>query len=204
MEETLVRLCHPHIMDVIGASLETTHGVTFHYEVIIDKGKVSVLEGTGLFMPDLKCRLFIPKDNLMDLQRLKKPEGSFAVIWEKSVLKISDHMPITINYDQKNHLPVLDSYKSLYSTAESLDMAGCVTSKNRHNLNQMENIFLQCHFKLGHTGFYTVQWIGRQGWLDNLGDNMGSNNTNIPKCSACHNGKQEINPKTVTRQSNDR
>ena len=33
---------------------------------------------------------------------------------------------------------------------------------------------------------------------------MGINIVNIPKCAACHYGKQEINPKTVTRQSKDR
>ena len=52
-------------MDGIGSSLEETHEGTLHYEVINDKGKVSVLEGNGLFIPDLKCRLLIPQDNFM-------------------------------------------------------------------------------------------------------------------------------------------
>ena len=191
-------------MGSIIASSEETHEATLHYKVIKYEGKVSVLEGTGLFMPDLKYRLFIPKDNLMDLQRLKKPEGSFAVIWEKSVLKISDHMPITINYEQKNHLPVLDSYKSLYSTAESLDMAGCVTSEKKHNLTHLENLLTQWNLKLGHNGFYTFQFIVRQGWLGNMGDNMGINNVKIPKCEALQYGKQERNPKYGTRKSKDK
>ena len=66
-------LCHPHFMDVIVAPLETTYERTLCYEVINDEGKVSVLEVTGLFMPDLKCRLLIHNDHFMDLQILDNP-----------------------------------------------------------------------------------------------------------------------------------
>ena len=54
VEGSLVRLRHTHLMDGIGASLESTHEGNLHYEVINDKGKVSVMEGTGIFMPELK------------------------------------------------------------------------------------------------------------------------------------------------------
>ena len=74
MYGTLVRQSYPHLMDVIGASLEETHELTLHYEVIKNKGKISVLEGTGLFMLDLKCRILIPHDRFTYLQRLKNPD----------------------------------------------------------------------------------------------------------------------------------
>ena len=32
--ESLVQICHPHLMDSIGASLEATYEVNLHYEVI--------------------------------------------------------------------------------------------------------------------------------------------------------------------------
>ena len=38
----------------------------------------------------------------MELQILKKSEGSFTVTCEKSVLDISYQVPITIHYDQCN------------------------------------------------------------------------------------------------------
>ena len=117
MEETLVRLCHPHIMDVIGASLEATHELTLYYEVINDEGKFSVLESTDLFIPDLKCRLLIPQDHLIKLQIINNIEVSLIITWEKSVLELSDQVPITIHYDQTNHLPMLHTYNSIYSTA---------------------------------------------------------------------------------------
>ena len=62
-----MQLCHSHVMDVIGASLEENHEATLYYEVINDEGKVPALEGTFLFMPDLKCRLLCPQDRFMDL-----------------------------------------------------------------------------------------------------------------------------------------
>ena len=40
MEGTLVRLCHPHLMEIIGSSLEATHEVTLHYDLINNEGKV--------------------------------------------------------------------------------------------------------------------------------------------------------------------
>ena len=102
-----MHICHPHIVDVISASLEATNEVTLCYKVINYEGKVSVLEVTGLFMLDLNCRLLRPQYHFMEPQRLNNPEISFSVTWEKSVLNISEHVPITINYEQTTHLPML-------------------------------------------------------------------------------------------------
>ena len=66
-------------MDRIGDSLEATYELTIQYEVITNKGKFSALEGTGIFIPELKCRLLIPQDNFMELQILENIEGSFTV-----------------------------------------------------------------------------------------------------------------------------
>ena len=41
-------------MDRVGASSEATLKVNIHFEVINNEGKVSVLEGTVMFMIDLK------------------------------------------------------------------------------------------------------------------------------------------------------
>ena len=65
-----MQLCHPQLMDGIGAYLEKTDEVTLEYDVINDEGKISFLEGTGLFIPDLKVILLIPQDHFMDLLRL--------------------------------------------------------------------------------------------------------------------------------------
>ena len=124
-----MRLCHPHLMDNIGASLEETYDGNLNYEAINDEGNVSVLKGTSIIMPDPKCRLLIPQDNFMNSQRLNNPEGTFKVTWGKSVLKISDKVPINTQYEHTTHLTVLNAYNRIFRTAESLDITGCVTSE---------------------------------------------------------------------------
>ena len=111
-------------------------------------------------------------------------EVSFTVTWCKYVLKISHQVPITIRYDQTNHLHIMHAYRIMYSTAEFLDMIVCVTSENNQNLTHLSNLLLQWYFKLGCTGFFTFQWIGRQCWMGKLVDKMGSNNVKIPKCES--------------------
>ena len=89
VEGTLVQICHTHLLDSIGAYLEATHEGNLQYGVINNEGKVSVLEGTDIFMPGIKCRMLIPQDNFMDMQIIKNPERSFTMNWNKSVLKLS-------------------------------------------------------------------------------------------------------------------
>ena len=40
---------------------------------------------------------------------------------------LSDQVPITINYEHINHLPMLHAYKRIYITVNILAMTGCVT-----------------------------------------------------------------------------
>ena len=96
-------------MGRIGASLEANHEGTPQYGFIKDKGKVSVLEGTGILITDIKYRLLRPQDHFMELQILNNPEGSFNINWDKSVLEISDQVPIDINYENTTHLPMLNA-----------------------------------------------------------------------------------------------
>ena len=86
-------------------------------------------------MPDLKCRMLIPQDNLIDLQRLENPQGYFNMTWNKYVLNSSEKAPTTIKCEHKTQLPMLHAYKSIYSTLESLATTGCVTSDNNQKLN---------------------------------------------------------------------
>ena len=81
-------------------------------------------------------------------------------------------------------------------------MTGYVTIEKNQTLTHLKNLLIHWHFKLGQTGFFTVQCIIRQVWLVNLGENVGSNNVKIPKCEYFHDRKQEINLKSGTRQSN--
>ena len=126
------------------------------------------------------------------------------MIWDKSVLKLYDQVPITIYYEKTTNLTTMHDYNIIYRTVEYLYMTGCVTRKKKHNLNHLEKLLRQWHFKLGHTGFSTFQWIERKIWLVNMGEDTGRNNVNITKCVAFQYGNQERNTKYGTRQSNDK
>ena len=97
--------------------MEVTLERTINYEVINDEWKLSVLEGTGIFMTDLKFRLLIPQDHFMYLQILDNLKGLFTVTWYKSVLNIYDQVPITVSYEHATHLNMIHAYKRIYSTA---------------------------------------------------------------------------------------
>ena len=139
---TLVWIYDPNITDVICASLEAIHELTLHYELINVEDKVSVLEGTGLFMFGLKYRLLSTQDHFMDLQRRKKTEGSSTVTWYKSVLKLSNQLDITVHYKQITHPHMLHSYNIIYSTVYSLAIIEFFTSEKNQNLTHLDKILI--------------------------------------------------------------
>ena len=65
----------------------------------------------------------------MGSQRTNNPEGTLIVTWDKSVLMISDQVPIVIHYEHTTHLTMLNAYKRIFRTVESLDITECVTSE---------------------------------------------------------------------------
>ena len=93
---------------------------------------------------------------------------------------------------------MLHTYKSIYITADSLAMTRCVTIYKNQNIAHLYKLLLQWYFKLGRTSLSMFQWVGSQGWMENLGENMVSNNVKINKCAYLQYGKQEINPKYGT------
>ena len=151
-------------------------------------------------MPQEKALPRQPSLNFIDLQRLRKQEVSLTMTWDKYVLNLSDQVTITIKYEHTTHIPTMYDYKSIYSPVEYPDRTECVTSDKNQNLTHLEKLFLQWNFKLGYTGFSTVQCIGRQSSLVKLVYNMVSNNLNITKWENFQYGKQEKNPNSGTRK----
>ena len=95
---------------------------------------------------------------------------------------------------------MLQTFDNVGETAQSLAAMGCVSSEQNQNLTHLQRALLQWHHKLGHIGFETVQWIGRQGWLGQLGEKAGGTNVKWPKCAACQFGKQERNSKGGSKE----
>jgi hypothetical protein len=58
--------------------------------------------------------------------------------------------------------------------------------------------------KLGHVGFSTIKWLGKQGIPGKLGERIGQHQVKIPKCATCQLGKQERNSKAGSTQMKDK
>jgi hypothetical protein len=88
------------------------------------------------------------------------------------------------------NLPQVRAYKSALSSVTALAMNWCVTNEMNQNLTQQQKILLKWHFRLGHLGFATVQWLGQNKMLGPFGEKMGAAHLLAPKCAACQFGKQ--------------
>jgi hypothetical protein len=190
---TLEDLSTPIHMNGIAGGLEIKQQGTVRYEVLDDKGELQVLETNAFYIPSLCCRLFSPHTFIRDLQqtgsdpeevaemRLRHNNATF--VWPNKAC-------LTIEYDRQTHLPRVRAYKDAVSTAGALALNGCVTSETNQNLTAAQKLLLRWHFRLGHIGFATVQWLGRKGYLGPHGDKMGEMKLEAPKCAACQFGKQ--------------
>jgi Reverse transcriptase (RNA-dependent DNA polymerase) len=190
---TLETLSSPLQLDGIGGSLFATKRGRFRYEVINDDGKIEILEGTGYYMPELKCRLFSPQVWAQELEETGKGTSSFSVNHKHGILSLPSGSTLTIPYHLATRLPVVPAFKSALGSATSITLASCVSNESNQNLTTLQKGLLRWHFRFGHVGFSTVQWIGRQGWVGQAGEQWGKTTVKIPKCAACQFGKQERN-----------
>ncbi len=82
------------------------------------------------------------------------------------------------------------TYRNALETANLLALKACLTDERNQNLTSAQKMLLRWHFKLGHTGFAAVQWLGRQGFFGPRGEAMGHARCDSPKCGTCLLGKQ--------------
>jgi GAG-pre-integrase domain len=113
---------------------------------------------------------------------------------KKTVLTLANGAEVSVYYDAQTHLPRIHAYKNALSSANALSLQGCVTEETNQNLSPQQKILLKWHFRLGHLGFATVQWLGRNGMLGPFGEKMGAARLLAPKCAACQFGKQGRTP----------
>jgi hypothetical protein len=178
----------------IGGSLKVTHTGLLNLEVVADDGSIVTIQHEAALIPDLQCNLISPqclaayrKEVLQDM------EFQYCLNWQGSKLLFPGNKVVTIRNDPCVRLPVLPCFVNALETAHSLATI-CVTDEKNQNLTTLQKVLLQWHFKLGHVGFQTLQWIGRQGWLGPIGEKMGSSSVHSPKCASCQYGKQERTP----------
>jgi len=157
---TLTKLERPLNMGGIAGKLQATHKGLVKLEYVNDNGQIGTIEGTGLFLEGLQCRLYSPQTHFRELRSQDKHGAMLKVLWNCVELKLPNQPGIKIDYDDKSNLPVLQCFDSAELTAKSLTMTGCVTDELNQNITSLQKLLLQWHFKLGHIGFAVIKWIG--------------------------------------------
>jgi hypothetical protein len=158
--ESLESIREPIALEGIGGSLQVTHTGTLRYEVVTDNGDIEVLMMPGMYMPELKIRLFSPQAYA---EHLKETHGD--ELWHYSLNRAGSKFTfgngkvLSIINDPILRLPTLSCFHNAVETAEGLALT-CVTDERNQNLTNLQKTLLQWHFKLGHVGFQTLQWIG--------------------------------------------
>ena len=191
---TLKDLPHPLHMAGVAGGVEVTQRGIMKFEVVTDSGEIRSIESPAFLIPGFKCRLFSPQGYM---RQMNDTNAKFIVRSTHSIFSWGSRnkqTTITIPYDVNTHLPTVRAYHNALNTAKLLALKGCVTEEINQNLTNAQKLLLRVHFKLGHLGFTTVQWLGRQGWLGTLGAKMGRSTLQIPKCAACQFGKQHRTP----------
>ena len=203
VEGSLKELEIPVYMDGIAGQLAATHEGLLHYEFLSDNGNKEILEDQGYLMPELPCRLFSPQSYMGNIAvELDDPDTiNMTIYHNRALLQLKSGNKVTIPYDPSTHLPVMSTYSDLEGEAKKLSgYKGCLTDETNQNLTEPQKTLLRWHYRLGHLGMKTVQWIARQGWLDSLGHKWGSTTVKAPRCTACLFGKQERSHKAGSRQ----
>ena len=195
----------PIALDGIAGSLFGTHVGRVRYEVISDTGEVCAIETEALFMPQLKCRLFSPQRFFMEVQKVTGKEGFMKVLHDRTEFHHPSGECTTVAYNEITFLPILQGFKSVDVTADSLLLMGnCVSGEANQNITHLQKLLLRCHFRVGHLGFQQLQWIGRQGWMGSLGSlgaKWGHSTVYPPKCASCLFGKQENSTQAGTTET---
>jgi len=96
-----------------------------------------------------------------------------------------------VPYNKQMRLPMIRAYRNALTTAKAIALNACLTDERNQNLMAVQKLLLCYHFKLGHTGFALVQWLGRNGHLGTKGKHMASTNCENIKCGTCNLGKQQ-------------
>ena len=194
---TLRDLPTPVRMDGIAGGLTISQVGMVRWEVLDNKNEVQVIETEAYLIPDLHCRLFSPQAYFTELHKkggdihetaeLRVKHHSATLVW-------SSGAELTVHYDNNTFLPRVCAYKNAVQTASALSLRGHVEDETNQNLTSAQKLLLRWHFKMGHLGFATVQWLGRMGMLGEGGKKMAAANLQAPKCAACQFGKQGKTP----------
>ena len=103
------------------------------------------------------------------------------------------------------HLTSKDSATAMASSSSSQVPSASLIERNNFNLSDVHKELLKWHYKLGHKGFRTIQWMFRNMYLafttkDRHVHHRASKLSDTPLCTACQYAKQRRRTTPGTRK----
>ena len=182
----ILPLDKPVRMQGIGNTIEVVGHGTIRWTVVDDAGLPREILTTGLYVPEMKFRLFSPQQYLKEANskctEFSVKKDAACLIWGKQVF--------TIPYDPDSALPIFRAHHNVVQSAETLAANLSVTDALNQNLHKDSKILLKWHLRLGHLGFQSLQTLMSHGFLGDIPAAVWNRNA-IPLCAACALGKAE-------------
>ncbi|MGH7974568.1 MAG: GAG-pre-integrase domain-containing protein, partial [bacterium] len=152
---------------------------TVQWNFIDDDGKACHIRTEAYYVPEISLRLFSPQSAL---QWNQYTNGSYNIKANDSVFNWDDHR-MTIRYHPLSNLPITSGFhdQSVSQLASSLHT--CVTDDINQNLKTNQKMLLKWHFRLGHIGFESLQWLAMRGFLPKT-----IAKCDRPNCASCEFG----------------
>jgi hypothetical protein len=188
---TFVKCETKQVMKGIAGGLEISGKGQVEYEVIDHHGVVQYIEGPGLLIKKLPCRLIPPQRIMTD-----DSEGYYRINGEGGKFVFANNSgQVKTPFHPSSNLPMITLFEDIRRTSELLETSlhSCITKENNQNLSPSAKETLRWHFRLGHASVTVIQWLARQGLLGRLSTKMAKQNES-PKCGTCQYGKQTRKP----------
>ena len=178
------------------ASGLTVEGIgTVHWTFLSDDGRLLHLHLKAYYVPLCPQRLLSPQRIFSKEQGIS---GCFVVLDDHAQLQIAGKPVLSIDYDPINDLPTSRAIRSSTATLREESLYLCVTEDRNQNLTEAQKEYLRWHYKLGHLGPATIQWLLRQPSFGNNLKIRAAARCTAPKCAACEYGKAHRKPLKAT------
>jgi hypothetical protein len=189
--EDLKWLLRPVELVGVGGVTKVHQGSTVKYDCIDSEGNIVTLRCFAYYNPQMEIRLFSPQAFFYGLC---KHHGSFTISWAKIFLSLGKHT-LPCHIDKESFLPYLTCFHDANKTMQHLSMNhGGITDDNNPNLTAPQCQLLKFHYKLGHLGYQSLQWLLSTGIFRPIGVRCSHNDVTPPKCQACLMGGQHRRP----------
>lgn len=184
-----------HVIRGIAGGLPIEGEGQVDYEVLDDSGRIKHMRGAAILIKDLPVRL-IPPQKVMPSKR----EGYYSITGDGGEFVFrNDGGVVSTPLDLSSDLPMVTLFQDVATAASSMDamLYSCVASESNHDLSPTQKEIIRWHWRLGHPGKDSLQWLATRGLL-------GPNSPRIAKqdvsmCATCNYGKQTRTPTSTTR-----